>query len=276
MTPPKHQYNITLNTEKLCLRLVDQFTSQMNRWTTPRHSNAEYELHIILEGSADVEVEDRIHHLTPGQAIVIPPGRYHYPSVTSQTFRRFSLSFVLYSNTLRNVMQTAIPESIVFTLPGSSLDACDTICLEYNNETAYRQEMISALLTALTITVFRTLQLPLKESTGKATYEDSRIPMIDVFFSTSYFENAGGEEALAHSLHLSKRQLARVLEQHYGMGFQQKLTSARMDRAAWLLRTTDKRCAEIAELVGYSSESAFYQAFRKFFHTTPDKYRRQC
>ena len=46
-----------------------------------------------------------------------------------------------------------------------------------------------------------------------------------------------------------------------------------MDRAAWLLRTSDKKIDEIAEAIGYASEAAFYQAFRKYFHITPKKYR---
>jgi len=48
------------------------------------------------------------------------------------------------------------------------------------------------------------------------------------------------------------------------MTFQEKMTHAKMDRAAWLLRTSNKKIIEVAESVGYSSEAAFYQAFRKY------------
>ena len=82
-------------------------------------------------------------------------------------------------------------------------------------------------------------------------------------------------EDLAREVHLSKSQLNRLLKEHYGMTFREKLLKTRMDRASWLLKHTEKPIDEVADAVGYRSESAFYQVFRKEFSITPEKYRFQ-
>ena len=78
---------------------------------------------------------------------------------------------------------------------------------------------------------------------------------------------------LAVQMGMSPRQLVRVLQEQLGMTFRQKLLRARMDRAAWLLRTKDMPLEVIIGEVGYASASAFYQVFRKAFSMTPMKYR---
>jgi len=140
---------------------------------------------------------------------------------------------------------------------------------EYNLNSTYCNEMIHALLSKFFIILLRHLHVAETFINPKQTPEDTqRIELIDNFF-TENFAQKGREETLASKLHLSKRQLARVLQEYYGMGYHQKLISARMDHATWLLRTTTKQIGEIAELVGYTSEAAFYQIFKKQFGITP-------
>jgi transcriptional regulator GlxA family with amidase domain len=74
-------------------------------------------------------------------------------------------------------------------------------------------------------------------------------------------------------LNLSKRQLNRVLKKHYGMCFREKLCRARMDRAGWLLNTTEMSVSKICEEVGYLSETSFYKAFKRHYKMSPSKYR---
>ena len=80
---------------------------------------------------------------------------------------------------------------------------------------------------------------------------------------------------MARQLYLSQRQLARLLQREYGMGYQEKLISARMDYAAMLLRTTDQSVSRIAEQVGYKSEPAFYKSFFRQHGVTPLAYRKE-
>lgn len=47
-----------------------------------------------------------------------------------------------------------------------------------------------------------------------------------------------------------------------------------MEQAARLLRETDRSVAEIAQAVGYDSQSKFTAAFKAFFGALPREYRK--
>ena len=98
------------------------------------------------------------------------------------------------------------------------------------------------------------------------------ISIIDNYFGYQMGQNPSADD-LAAKLHLSRRQLNRILKATYGMGFREKLLRNRMGQAKWLLRHTDKTVSAIALEVGYAHDSAFREAFRREFHMTPQEYR---
>jgi len=101
---------------------------------------------------------------------------------------------------------------------------------------------------------------------------DRRFAVIDNFFEHLHRE-IQTEEELASRLNLSRRQLNRVLKTHYGMCFRDMVRHTRMDRAAWLLATTNLPVGEIAGECDYLSETSFFKAFKAHYGISPMKYR---
>ena len=255
--------------EKLQLRLNENLHLFKDAWVCKRHSNADFELHIILKGSCDLEVDDRSFSMEAGRAVIIAPGAYHLPTPQKGPFERFTMSFALEAG--------AVMERLRQTEVFSVTKEMDRLCRDIFRETAgtspYRREMLQALTTQLMICTLRTLgiQAPSAAPTTRAGREV--IQQLDDFFELHMADDVGAE-VLAEQLHLSRRQLARILQKTYGMGFREKRIRARMDHAAWLLHSTADSVNQIAEAVGYASETAFYQAFRDYFGQTPGQYRR--
>ena len=79
---------------------------------------------------------------------------------------------------------------------------------------------------------------------------------------------------IARGLGLSARTLHRRLSQH-GMSFQTLTEDTRRDLAEGLLRDERHSLAEIAFLTGFSEQSAFTRAFRRWLGTTPASYRKE-
>jgi len=274
MAAANNTYEVRLGSDLVKVRISTQFDQIRYAWDTPRHCNAEYELHIVMQGACRLEVENTCCTIPAQHAVVIAPGLYHYPTTDTNGFERFSLSFSVSEGFLRSNLQQKIAECLVFEANDELLRLCKSIFTEYRSDFPYQRELMQTILTELIIRLFRLICPGNERKRLFTTTERVRNELIDDFFSHN-FALFGGEDILAKQLNLSKRQLTRVLYQYYGMGFRQKLISTRMDQAAWLLRTTDLRIIEIAQQVGYSSEAAFYQVFRSYFSATPRKYRMQ-
>lgn len=79
-------------------------------------------------------------------------------------------------------------------------------------------------------------------------------------------------EAVARSLGLSERTLQRRLGEE-GLSFQKMVENARRQLAEGLLVQSDYSLAEVAFLTGFSEQSAFNRAFKRWMDQTPAAYR---
>lgn len=271
----KQDIKLIIDDTTFVLRLSQRFLDYCEYWNTARHCNANYELHIILSGACELDVSSKTHLLEAGSAIVIAPGEYHIPHVVTDPFLRLSIPFPVTESHLTKSLRQAIPASIVFAISPQIRQLSQLILEELSKTQAFSSDLLPALLMQLLISVFRSLNV--RDSSGNSVSNapaDWRTDVIDTFFENN-MACYGTEEQLASLLHLSKRQLARVLLEHYGMNFRQKLLGTRMDHAGWLLRTTGKSIGEICSAVGYNSETTFFKNFKNHYDMTPLQYRKQ-
>ncbi|MGN6693119.1 MAG: helix-turn-helix transcriptional regulator [Aquihabitans sp.] len=80
-------------------------------------------------------------------------------------------------------------------------------------------------------------------------------------------------EDLAAAAGYSRSHFSRAFRSTFGESPHQYLLTRRMERAAALLRTTDRSVAEICTDVGLSSIGSFTVSFRRVHGTTPTEYR---
>ncbi len=80
-------------------------------------------------------------------------------------------------------------------------------------------------------------------------------------------------EEMAETLGISPAYLSRLFRKETGVLLQDYVISVRIDRASNLLRYSDQSLSEIAEYVGFPSQSYFGKIFKKEMHMTPKAYR---
>jgi len=73
---------------------------------------------------------------------------------------------------------------------------------------------------------------------------------------------------------ISDDTLNRFLKKETGMSLTPLLSQIRIEHAANMLKDTNEAIGSIGYIVGFGSESAFCQAFKKKMKMTPLKYRR--
>lgn len=105
---------------------------------------------------------------------------------------------------------------------------------------------------------------------------DSVAFVIDSFFNRIF----QGErenltlDALANALHMSQRNVNRILLKRYGMTFRQMLLLTRMRLAEYLLLQTDRPISEIGQLCDLS-QAYLTRTFRQIYGLPPAHYRRE-
>lgn len=80
-------------------------------------------------------------------------------------------------------------------------------------------------------------------------------------------------EALSRECGMNRTYLCKLFAEETGMTVGQYVTHTKMEEAKRLMRITRKSIAEIAEYLGYSSQSHFQRVFKKYTGMTPGTYR---
>ncbi len=255
------------------------------------HSHAFYELLVAVDGqfAADIQDADREARgivLNTGDVCLIPPGIYHSTRGISDSPVKLALRFSckaaggssrgeVFGDAMRVLCGCTHPRLI--SPPQKIYGITRELREEINGGGIASREYIGTLLSQLYILLFRLLDTAEAEKGAVSVIpsgtEDNRQIQIEEYIFNHFGEQIT-EEDLAREMHLSKRQLSRVLRQLFGKSFRQMLIEARLNRAAQLLCDTDLSVEEIATQVGYTSLSGFYTAFRGHFSISVGAYRR--
>ena len=262
---------VSLGQEQLYIPKNTMRTS--SAWNVQRHCNAEWEFHFIQKGDCLVDVSQSQYRLCAGQAILIEPGLYHQAKNLTGDFQHMTLGFTLPTGTIYQQLSEKAKKQPVFTPDPTLCCTIDRIIAETLENRPYACAYMAALVRCLVVELLRCLHIDSTQQKSPGENAEMQLTQtIDTYFE-QHFTDSCREAELAKQLHFSRRHLVRILKKHYGMSFREKLHHARMDYAAFLLRTTDRSVSSIGTDVGYGSESAFFKVFRRSFGMTPRQYR---
>jgi AraC-like DNA-binding protein len=89
-----------------------------------------------------------------------------------------------------------------------------------------------------------------------------------------HYREALDVESLARAARLSRAHFSRAFRAAFGEAPHRYLLTRRLERAAAMLRFTDRSVADICVEVGLSSVGSFTTSFKRSFGVTPAAYRR--
>ena len=254
------------------------------------HTHTVYDIHCPVEGSYYIVTAQGRVLAEPGKLVMIAPGVYHQtehnPKCSSVKRCGFKLSFLhrlgedplLYPENGHDVASASTFAAVTHVAVIEDTFSCTEQLRVLRNEFARNEvgyyQRVQGLLAALVVDLVRELRKAGQvQAYPPELLQDTRREKIEEYFNL-HFSGAAHQEELAEQMHLSVRQLNRVLNELYGMSFKEKLLHTRIAVAKNWLSTTDKTVGEIAEICGYEFESRLSHAFKHLTAMTPREFRK--
>ncbi len=244
-----------------------------------QHEHPVVEIHCLTAGECTMMCGRTSYHLQSGQLFLVPPKLYHHISMASQDLCEVIWQFSIRApqsakaqNELRLFRAFYTTEPILLDAQNCSwqmtLEQIRSISASERDDFLL-QEKLRALSALFLLELYQsirhdTVRVPEK----KQVEQPSVCCMIDNFFGITAGKDCTSEN-LAKRLHVSTRQLNRIIHKYYGCTFREKLLDIRLENATTLLLSTEKSVAEIAQLTGYQSSAAFCAFIKSAVGKTP-------
>lgn len=250
------------------------------------HWHEELEIYYQLSGQAHIQIGKEIFRVSAGEIYIIMPNEVHglrsfsadavnrnivihMDAITMPEAHFFQKNFVrpLWEGRLalpRCILQDH-PAHEEFMRQFARLDACRIFEPNYKG---MRLALIMSLCAAL---------LPYtKPVSGQKQLQDPGNEAIKLCLR--YLHNCYAEKItltkIANHVHLHPNYVCALFKEHTGERIFDYLIRLRVETAATILRRENIPVSKLAEKVGFSSESLFYQKFKQLMGMSPKAYRR--
>lgn len=230
-----------------------------------------FKICLALSGEAVWEIDGIPHRILTGDVVLLNAGqKRHFTSFGKEGFKLcvftlnrnafFSLHhFMYFLDRIKNKGNTIrIPELSILL---------EEIYRDWENESPFYHEFASAKLTEFF------LKLERQEGYVVQSVSENYRQMLEIMDYID--ENIGKDlslQAVAKKAGLTESTLSRKFSKVNGISFKQYVVEKKIQRAIFLLQTTNLKMVDVALDSGFDSVSGFYSAFKKKTGTTPNKF----
>lgn len=240
------------------------------------HHHNDYELYFLVSGSRKYFLSTQIFTVQPNQIMLIKPNISHQVTINLNIpYERYVLyiSPKMMSELCKeypSINQT--PMTPFFNLSENTFKQTIKLILKLQKETqiqdSHSKDSIKSTLADLLILIHRNNNLSNLSSNKK----DARLQNAIDHIINNYVEPLTLEEC-AFVACMSPSHFSRVFHKTTALSFKEFLNRIRIDKAIELLESTNYSIADIAQKVGFSTESYFGYIFKKLKKTSPSNYR---
>lgn len=229
------------------------------------HIHQYAELIFMLEGEMRITVDDRVEYIKAGEAAFIFPFQTH--SMSSKSVNKLAM-YLFSPATMVSFMKKHegnVGERAVFKPSDSTLAVFREKILEGENLSLY--DVKGFLYLALSDYI---RDMPLHKNMG-GTNVVSKV----ITYTNKHFTEPITLDSVACALGYSANYLSHCIQKLYGLNFCTILASLRIERARYLITSSDKTTTEIGYECGFGSERTFLRQFKNIMGFSPSEYRKK-
>lgn len=251
--------------------LFSAFTRKCNSdfiFTGERHNY--WEFLYVIDGCVGVAVEDRVYELTGGKIIFYYPMEFHSIWSANGTCPNIMIfSFSLHGSNLKRLAQGVFDVGEQEAALLNSALSCAKHCMEFDDE--IKNQLTANRLEELILHLLEN-QVPI--TVQKKTLGTENYKMIIRVMEENVEKNLNSEQ-LAKLCGLSHSNLKKIFKKYSGMGVMKYYNNLRILKAMDLIKD-GKSMSEISDMLNYSSQNYFTEAFKRQCGITPSKHKQLC
>ena len=241
---------------------------------SPIHFHKDMEFLLMLEGMAEVVLEQKRYVLQKDDSILIHPFQTHR-ILPAKDCRVWSATCSLrYIPSLHNVLSDREARDPVFRLSNEIRDMIvnrifSTFGNDFSNEvfTLQQEFLIKSCFYAIGCDYVERVQLI------PANMQDKTVTVAVAQYLSKHYTEALTLRQVASELGYSYQYLSRAFNKTIGISFKELLNQYRIEHAVELLIKTDRSITDIAYETGFQSIRSFYRICEKMYGKTPKELR---
>lgn len=262
--------------EKVICYKDKNFTATLlkNEFKTRCHIHHFFEMEMLLEGSAEVEIDNTSFKADKGCCWFGMPGTIH----TVKTFhnpRLLSLKFD--ERTIGNSLNKHIVSDNNFFVSEFSQSEIETIYEAFllATDTAKRCEDLSLLVIKGFLQFLIALIVEKNyDSNGSARKNEINPTVLKVIVYTKlHITEPITLKELSEKFGYTPNYLSKIFKREMGKSYSDFLTEERLRIANTMLKNSDLSISEISKQTGYATTAYFCRVYKKFFGKTPSQFK---
>jgi YesN/AraC family two-component response regulator len=250
-----------------------------------RHFHDYFEIYYLISGRRYYFIEDMTYAINPGDLVFIPPSVIHKTiEAGSNEHERILITFQSsYFDDLANEQGNILDDifnsnNYIYKFKPHKQNFIENIIKkilgEWENKEKFYNLNVKALLTELLVYSVRNID-DTNEAVGKCPEKYYKVSKIVNYINNNYMEPLN-LTSVAKKFYISPFYLCRIFKEAIGFSFNEYLTSVRIKETQKLLKGTNFKVINIAEMSGFGSVSHFGRVFKDLTGMSPLQYRKKC
>ena len=239
------------------------FNRDFHNITKKTHHHNGFEIHIIVEGTQEYEIQSRLYKLEEGDFLIISPHTRHTFLSSSANTLKYAFTFDKDFPSSEKCFTGKAPERVFKSLEFASLEA---LLQKEISKTLIENTALEILVSLFRLSGIK--ENPLTESSNENTVVALAKSYID-----DNIEYAPTVSDVADYCHLSTKQFTRIFHSFEGTSPGEYITKKRVERIETLL-LEEVSLKEISDKMHFSSEYYFNSFFTHNAGMSPGKFRK--
>ena len=259
-------------------------------WSMTVNRHDHFEMVYIKKGSAVFQIEGIDVNMGPHSIVIIKPGRAHKFIVKSEVCEFIVLSFTFKTQKNELDSHVSLNDFIEYIEDEATGDYLH-LNLSKKNDIAHvmnrilRERMkyqvwgdfLSCLLIIeLFVLLSRTLKQEWEQSAKNRNLKLHELLNVAKEYIDNNYDKGLTLTQVAKYIYLSDSYFAHSFKDKFGISPKSYILKVRIEAAKEYLENTDIKVADVAKMVGFSSQQRFNDIFRKHENITPLSFRQKC